>query len=134
GLLTGELGIAIAPSLEEVVLEKIEMTAVSSEKVLLVLTLRNGVIRTVYVDLPMAVPAEALASVTMILNERLAGQTLSEIRSTLPERLRDATRDEASTELLNIFVQSADDVLEPVKQSGEDIVLGRTSVIANQPE
>ncbi|MGD8277393.1 MAG: hypothetical protein PVH00_05175, partial [Gemmatimonadota bacterium] len=45
GLITGELGIAIAPRLDEVLLEKIELVMLSSDKVLLVLTLRNGVIR-----------------------------------------------------------------------------------------
>ena len=135
GLLTGELGIAIGPTLDEVVLERLELTRVSSEKVLLVLTLKNGIIRTVYVDLPMAVPVQTLTAVTMVMNERLAGQTLSEIRSTLPERLRDASsEDAASSELLNIFMQSADDLLQPVQRSGNEVVLGRTSVIANQPE
>ena len=136
GLVTGELGLAIAPRLDVVVLEKIELALVSSEKVLLVLTLRNGVVRTVYVDVPVAVPPETLAAVTMILNERLAGQPLSEIRRTLPDRLRDAAGDDAqSTELLTILLQSADEMLGGASDiAGEELLLGRTSVLANQPE
>jgi heat-inducible transcriptional repressor len=88
----GRAGLAIAPRLDEVVLEKLELALVSAEKILLVLTLRSGVVRTVYVDLPGAVPAETLVAVTMILNERLAGLTLSADPATLPERLRDAAR------------------------------------------
>jgi len=135
GLLTGELGVAISPRVDEVVLEKIELVSFSAEKVLLVLTLRNGLVRTVYVNLPSSVPAQALVSVTMILNERLAGQTLSTLRQTLPERLRDVTApDEASGELLNIFVEAAENLLDVSGVPGEDVHLGRTSVIANQPE
>lgn len=134
GLVTGELGLAIAPRLDVVVLEKIELALVSSEKVLLVLTLRNGVVRTIYVDVPVAVPAETLASVTMILNERLAGQSLTEIRRTLPERLRDAGDDAQSNELLTILLQSADEMLSAADLAGEELLLGRTSVLANQPE
>lgn len=135
GLLTGELGVAIAPSLNQVVLEKLEMTLLSSEKVLLVLTLRDGIVRTVYVDLPIAVPQKTLASVTMVLNERLAGHTLSDIRATLPERLRDASGDDAaSNELLNIFMQSADNLLDTDPLAGGEVLLGRTSVLATQPE
>jgi heat-inducible transcriptional repressor len=133
GLLTGDLGVAIAPRLDQVVLEKLELVLVSSDKVLLVLTLRNGIVRTVYVDVPARVPAEALASVTMILNERLAGLSLSEIRASLPERLRDATDDPHSHELLNIFMQSANELMVPL-QGEEQVVLGRASVLANQPE
>lgn len=132
GLLTGELGVAIAPRLEAVILEKLELVPISSEKVLMVLTLRGGVVRSVYVDLPISVPNETLFSVAAILNERLAGQSLAQVRLTLPERLRDAGSGEASNELLNVFLQSAEAVLAP--REAEDVHLGRTSVIANQPE
>jgi heat-inducible transcriptional repressor len=134
GLLSGELGVAIAPRLEQVVLEKIELALVAPEKVLLVLTLKHGVVRTVYVDVPVAVPSEALAAVTMILNERLAGLSLTVIAATLPERLRDASGDPQSTELLNIIMESAGDVLGPGHVVGNELMLGFTSVVANQPE
>jgi heat-inducible transcriptional repressor len=134
GLVTGELGVAAAPRLEEAVLEKLELALVSAERVLLVLTLRGGVIRTIYVDLPGLVPAETLAALTMILNERLAGLTLRQIRSSLPERLRDAGADETTAGLLNILLESAEDLLDPVRLSGTELLLGRTSVLANQPE
>jgi heat-inducible transcriptional repressor len=135
GLITGELGVAVAPGFDDVILEKLELALVSSEKMLLVLTLRNGTVRTVYVDVPMAVPPQTLIAVTTILNERLAGRTLMEIRGTLPERLRDSGNGDASTtELLNIFVQSADDLLQPMERPKEQLHLGRASVLANQPE
>lgn len=133
-LITGELGLAIAPRLDEVILEKIELVLLSSDKILLVLTLRNGLIRTVYVDVPFAAPTEAVASVTMILNERLAGLTLNEVRATLPERLRDACPDDPqSLELINIFMQSAEEFSKPQVTGGE-LMLGQTSALANQPE
>ncbi|MBW3553306.1 MAG: heat-inducible transcriptional repressor HrcA [Gemmatimonadetes bacterium] len=133
GLLTGELGVAIAPSVDEVVLERLELLALSSEKVLLVLTLRNGIVRTVYVDLPLSVPKETLLGLAVVLNERLAGQTMAEIRKTLPERLRDAapSDDASTTELLNIFLQSGDEFFD---LAGEEVHLGHTSVLASQPE
>jgi heat-inducible transcriptional repressor len=133
GLLTGELGVAIAPSVDEVVLERLELLALSSEKVLLVLTLRNGIVRTVYVDLPLSVPRETLLAVTVVLNERLAGQTMAAIRGSLPERLRDAapSDDDSATELLNIFLQSGDEFFD---LSGDQVHLGHTSVLASQPE
>jgi heat-inducible transcriptional repressor len=134
GLVTGELGVAIAPRLDEVVLEKIELALVSTDRILMVLTLRSGVVRTVYVDLRGHVPAGTLTSVNTILNERLGGLTLSQVRATLPERLRDAAPDDTTTELLNIFMQSAEEVLEGCSVSGTDLILGRTSVLANQPE
>jgi heat-inducible transcriptional repressor len=134
GLVTGELGVAITPRLDEVVLEKLELALVAAERILMVLTLRTGVVRTVYVNLRGSVPAATLASVNTILNERLGGLTLSRIRETLPDRLRDAATDDDTTELLNIFMQSADDVLDESGVTGADLILGRTSVLAHQPE
>lgn len=133
GLLTGELGVALAPSVDEVVLERLELLSLSSEKVLLVLRLRNGIVRTVYVDLTLSVPRETLLGLTIVLNERLAGQTMAQIRQTLPDRLRDAAPadDASATELLNIFLQSGDEVFD---LTGGEVHLGHTSVLANQPE
>ena len=133
GLLTGELGVAIAPRLDQAVLEQLEMVIVSSDKVLLVLTLANGGVRTVYVDLPARLAAEPLAALTSILNERLAGLTLHDIRASLPDRLRDAVDDRQSGELLNVFMQSAGELVAD-ELSSDEVLLGRTSVLANQPE
>jgi heat-inducible transcriptional repressor len=136
GLLTGELGVAIAPRLEDVLLEKLELVPISSEKVLMVVNLQRGNVRAVYVDLPVSVPTETLHAVAVILNERLAGQSLAHLRLTLPDRLRDAATGETPTELLNIFVQATERALDERKpaDTGDDVHLGRTSVLANQPE
>ncbi len=136
GLLSGELGFAVNPALDEAVLEKLELLTVAREKVLLVLTLRSGAIRTIYIDLEVSVPAETLVAVTMILNERLAGQTLREIRTTLPDRLRDAnlSDDRSASDLLNIFLQEGEGLFGAGEPTSDRLHLGRTSVLASQPE
>jgi len=135
GLVTGELGLVVSPRLDQTVLEKLELVSISSEKVLLVLTLGKGVVRTIYVDLPGAVPAETLAAVTVVLNERLAGHSLQEIRQTLPARLRDSVgSDDAAGDLINIFLQSAAELFEAGALTRDEVHLGRASVLASQPE
>jgi heat-inducible transcriptional repressor len=52
GLLTGELGLSVGPILAAAVLLRLDLVPIDSEKVLLVLTLESGVVRTVYVDIP----------------------------------------------------------------------------------
>jgi heat-inducible transcriptional repressor len=135
GLLTQELGLAVAPRLEEATLERLDLIPVAESRVLLVMSLRAAGVRTVYVDVPAVLPPAVLESVTRILNERLAGSTLRELRATLPVRLRDSVAGGApGAELLNVFIQSADDWFAPVTASGEDLVLGSASVLAEQPE
>jgi len=104
GVLTQELGVAIAPTLDGLVLERLELVRVSSERLLAVLTLQSGLVRTIFVEVPTSVAADAVEHVSRILNERLAGLPLGEIRSTLPERLRDVGTVPQNGELINIFV------------------------------
>ncbi len=134
GLLTGELGLAVSPVLAAAVLRKLDLIAVDSEKALLVLTLESGVVRTVYIDVPTALPAPTLSAVADLLNERLTGSTLREIHATLSERLRDVSvADASAADLINIFVESGPDIFEWVL-SAEEIHLGNASVLAGQPE
>jgi heat-inducible transcriptional repressor len=131
GVLTQELGMAVGPSLDEAVLERLELLAVSSERLLLVLTLKSGAVRTIFVEVPSHMAAEAVVQVSVVLNERLAGLTLKEIRSTLSERLRDAIPSPESSDLLNIFIQEADELFE-VPATG--VLLSSAQLLAGQPE
>lgn len=133
-LISNELGVAVAPRLEEAVLEKLELIQVSSSKVLLVATIRGGVVRTVYVDLPIEVPQDMLLQITVALNERLAGCSFEDIRLTLRDRLKDVARDEAGEELMNIFVQSGAELFDLRALDATQLHLGHTSVLAAQPE
>ncbi|MBT3326889.1 MAG: heat-inducible transcription repressor HrcA [Gemmatimonadales bacterium] len=134
-LLSNELGVAVAPRLDEAILEKLEFIQVSTNKVVLVASIRGGVVRTVYVDLPGEVPQDTLIRVTLALNERLAGLSLPEIRRTLPERLRDShVGEDGAAELLNIFVQSGAELFDLQELDSAKIHLGHASVLAAQPE
>ncbi len=133
-LISNELGVAVAPRLDEAVLEKLELIQVSSSKVLLVATIRGGVVRTVYVDLPIEVPQDMLLQITVALNERLAGSSFEDIRRTLRDRLKDVARDEAGEELMNIFVQSGAELFDLRALDVTQLHLGHASVLAAQPE
>jgi heat-inducible transcriptional repressor len=137
GVLTQELGVALGPRLDQTILDKLEILRLTAEKLILVLSLRGGQVRTIFIEVPGESADHALAEVQLVLNERLAGLSLAEIRHSLGARLRDAAPGTASgaTELLNIFLQEGDqlfDVSEP--DAGEGVVLGQASVLADKPE
>jgi heat-inducible transcriptional repressor len=135
-LLSMELGVGLAPRLGDAVLEKIDLLRASSNKILMVATIQSGVARTLYVDFEGEIPEDTLAALTMLLNERLAGLTLSEIRQTLPQRLRDSRADDsaAAVELLNIFIESGSELFDWSELEDSDILLGKASLLAAQPE
>jgi len=135
GVLTKELGVAVGPTLDEAVLERLELLQAGSDRLLLVLTLKSGVVRSIFVEVPSRLAPEIVVQVALVLNERLAGLRLREIRATLSERLRDAAPDAGSSELLNIFIQEADDLFDvPATGAGGGVVLGSAQLLAGQPE
>jgi len=135
GVLTKELGVAVGPSLDEAVLERLELLQVSTDRMLLVLTLKSGVVRTIFVEVPSHMAAAAVVKVALVLNERLAGLTLREIRATLSDRLRDAATDAGASELLNIFIQEADGLFDvSAARAAGGVVLGSAQLLAGQPE
>src|SRR5882757_735181 len=108
GVLTQELGVALGPRFDRSVLRRLELVRMSTERLLMVLTLEGGVVRTVFVEVTGEIADTALGAVTAVLNERLGGLSLGEIRTSLASRLRDTGADPSAAELLNIFVQEGE--------------------------
>jgi heat-inducible transcriptional repressor len=100
-----------------------------------VLTLEGGSVRTIFVEVDGQVAESAIAEVMVVLNERLAGLTLRDIRASLGERLRDTTATSNANELLNVFVQEGETLFDfPLNGDDEGVVLGQASLLAGQPE
>lgn len=126
---------ALGPRMEQAVLEKLELVRLTSEKLILVLSLRGGAVRTIFIEVPGEIADDALLEVQVVLNERLAGLSLGEIRQSLGSRLRDATTASGSTELLNIFLQEGDALFDvPAPDDAQAVVLGQASLLADKPE
>jgi len=134
GVLTQELGVAIGPRLERAILRKVELVRVSSDRLLMVLGLSGGAVRTIFVEVPGIVADEALVEVTIVLNERLAGLTLEQVAVSLASRLRDVQAGPSSAELLNIFVQEGEQVFGRAAEPIDTVVIAQPSLLAEQPE
>jgi heat-inducible transcriptional repressor len=133
GVLTQELGVAAGPRLDAVVLDRLDLVHLTSERLLLVFNLKSGAIRTIFVQIPASIAPGTVEHVARILNERLAGLSLREIRATLSERLRDADGSGQGGELLNIFVAEGEEIFD-LGADPDGIVLGSAELLADQPE
>ena len=135
GVLTQELGVALGPQLDAAILQRIELMRLASDRLLMVLALERGVARSIYIELPIEIPDDAIGSVGLVLNERLGGLTLREIRSSLAFRLRDAQAPGSAAELLNIFVEEGEQYFAKAAKSDDAaVVLGQPSLLAEHPE
>ncbi|MEP6571942.1 MAG: heat-inducible transcriptional repressor HrcA [Gemmatimonadota bacterium] len=133
GVLTQELGVAVAPALDHLILERLDLVQVASDRLLLVFNLRSGVVRTIFVQVSGNMAPDVVQRVAQTLNERLGGLTLLEVRTTLAERLRDAEPLERGGELLNIFIAEGEDIFS-LSGRPEDVLLGSAQMLADQPE
>ena len=134
GVITQELGVALGPRLDNSVLERLDLVRLSSERVLVALTLSGGAVRTIFVEARGEIADSALVEVTAVLNERIAGLTLREIRTTLGARLRDSGPTAGASELLNVFIEEGEQLFDAAMQRDADVLLGQPSLLADQPE
>jgi heat-inducible transcriptional repressor len=134
GVITQELGVALGPRLDDSILQRVDLVRLSAERLLVALTLTGGAVRTIFVEARGQIADSALAEVTRLLNERIAGLSLLQIRNTLGDRLRDTGPTPGAAELLNVFIEEGEQLFDTALQGEETVLLGQPSLLAEQPE
>jgi len=82
-------GVVVVSDVEQSRLTDIELVPLASDRVMMVLAMTSGLIRSVVLNLEISVDNKQLSLVTSILKERLVGLSLGEIQNTFRERLHD---------------------------------------------
>lgn len=80
------------PHAQDSEISKIDITPVSSRRVLLILVLTNGMVENKLVDLPMAVDRLPIGRIARALNEQLSGKPVSDISPALLEKVFSSIR------------------------------------------
>ena len=87
--LSNLIGVALSPSLSTGVLERLDVVQLSSRRIMFVISVRGGLVRTIMAEIDTHLSRETLERVVPVLNERLAGLTLEELRRSAAARIRD---------------------------------------------
>jgi heat-inducible transcriptional repressor len=124
------LGVVITPSLDDVVLRRVDLARLSDNRLLVVISLESGPTRTIMIELEQSVSEDHLRQISQILNQRLTGLTLAHIREQIEDRMHDLPP--APAGLIRFFVESAEKVFS-FPGHGEIMIGGRAKVI-EQPE
>jgi heat-inducible transcriptional repressor len=130
GYVSRQLGVTIAPRFESGVLARIDMIPVAESKVLVVLTIKSGLVRSLLLEVDSRFTPEAAEATAKALTERLGGLTLKEIRTSIRRRTREVS--EADPKLIKMFLDYSSDMLKDVDPEG--VHLGGTTNLLNQPE
>ncbi|PSQ71617.1 MAG: heat-inducible transcription repressor HrcA [Bacteroidetes bacterium QH_2_64_26] len=87
--LTNLLGIALTPRLSTAVLDRLDIVPLSGSRLMFVLSVEGGLVKTVVLSFEEDLARPKIDRIVSILNERIAGLTLLQIRQTHKERLQD---------------------------------------------
>ncbi|MDK9701377.1 MAG: heat-inducible transcriptional repressor HrcA [bacterium] len=109
------IGVVLSPRLDRGILEHIELLQVADERLLLVVTLREGMVKTIFIELPVRVSAGEIVGLTRLINERLSGVQLSTLQSEANVRLADTGL--ASSELVRLILSGAESLFGMPSQS-----------------
>ncbi|MCW8805782.1 MAG: heat-inducible transcriptional repressor HrcA, partial [Ignavibacteriaceae bacterium] len=129
--ITKQIACVTYPNLESGILEKIQIINLTSTRILVVISIKSGLVKTITMELDTELREFQLESVQTLLNEKLSGLSLEEIRTTFKERFVDA--DEDQKPIIRLFVDSVDKLFKDDFTSERLIVTGAKNII-QQPE
>jgi heat-inducible transcriptional repressor len=130
--ITKQLACVTYPRLESGILEKIQLVSLSSTRLLVVISIKSGLVKTITLELSSEIEQEKIEPVQNLLNERLAGLKLSEIRETFSERFQDLM-EEDNTSIIRLFYDSVDKIFKDVLRKDNLFISGARNII-RQPE
>lgn len=131
GKISHLLAVVSQPQISRGVFDKLEFVIISSNKILIVLNINSGFVKTVIMEIASEITKSKLDRLSSFLNERLHGLTLKEIRETFIERVSDYKYEEP--ELIQFFINSFDKLYSE-DEKGSKIYFSGTSELILQPE
>jgi len=124
------LGVVLAPRFFDGIFEKMELVSIAEKKILVVISIKSGLVKTITMELEKGVTREKLEHTANVINERLHGLTLREIKQTIDVRLKNLTEGDAG--FIDLVVDSSKFLFD-FSPPG-DLHIGGASNIIVQPE
>jgi len=129
-VISHQLCIVTSPQLSSGTLEKLEIVPLLGNRILIIISIKSGLVRTLMMEIASEVSREKLEDLTRFLNERLHGLTLQQIRESFAERVKEAQDEDSG--LIRLFIDSVDKVF--VSEQGGQLHIAGTEKIIDQPE
>lgn len=129
--ITNQLACVSYPNIESGYFEKLQIISLTSTRLLIVISVRSGLVRTITLEIKTKIKSSQLESVQNLLNERLTGLKFSEIRKTFKDRFKDI--EDKQKPAIRLFVDSVDKIFKDSNKTDKLIITGARNVI-KQPE
>ncbi len=105
-----QIGVAFLPSFDRGEFRSLELIPVSGQNVLVIIEVLGGPVHTLTLQLASPVRREVLHLTAQVLNERLSGLSVGEIRQSIKERLQDVA--DGNREIISIFIREGNDIFD----------------------
>ncbi|KAB2909236.1 MAG: heat-inducible transcriptional repressor HrcA [Ignavibacteriales bacterium] len=125
--ITDQLACVVYPKIETGVLSRIQLVYLSSNKILVVISIVSGLVKTITLELTANIEEEQIEVVQRLLNERLAGLRLKDIKETITERLKD--HDLAGNPIISMLYDSADKIFNDFKTEEKILISGARNLL-----
>ena len=127
--ITTQLGVTIAPKFDAGILKRLELISISKDKIMAVVVVQSGLARSVIIEIEAAVSDQLLHEVEQVLNDRLAGLTLGEVRGSISRRLSDIS---GKGRLINILIDPKEKIWS--ESLTDEIHLSGADHLVTKPE
>jgi heat-inducible transcriptional repressor len=131
GKIAQQLSLVTSPHFSSAKFERLELLNVSSTRILVVFSVESGIVKTITMEVPTEVQRDKLDDLSRILNERLSGLTLQQVRETFAVRVQDVKDEE--TGIIRLLMSTKDRLFDDV-WNWSHLHIGGATQAANQPE
>lgn len=129
GQVSNQLGVVMAPAFERSAFHKLELIKLTENRLLLVLTIQQGLVKSLVIEVGSQVSQRDLEVLSSLLNQRLHGLTMSQIRSSMRQRV--ASLEVGDPRLLRVIAEEIEGLAQA---SPADLHVAGTRNICLQPE
>lgn len=129
GNISSQLSIVTNPQLATGKFDRLEIISISSNRIMIIITIQGGIIKTLVMEIQSVVSRDKLDTIAQILNERLHGLPLREIRQTFSDRVRDVQNED--TGLIRLFVESVDELFTDIRERDRFYLSGTSDILKN---
>lgn len=126
-VLTDSISVVVAPGMDQLVLQHLQMSVLDDSQILLTLVLHPGIVKNRLIYTEQQYTAEEISDLSQVLNQKLKGITYRELGATI---LNEIARNfgEIGKVLVELLIQGL------IEEKGEQVYASGTTNILNQPE
>lgn len=127
GRITDQLACVIYPKIETGVLSRIQLVYLASNKILVVISIVSGLVKTITLELTTNIEEKQIEDVQRLLNEKLAGLRLKDIKTSLAERLKES--EIHGNPIISLLYDSADKIFNDFKTDDKVMISGARNLL-----